>query len=649
MLNFLQRTSPSAGLGTGRDGSITSAETHQSRAKIVAGEAETDGKTVVQRRHVDFLEHQIRWRWLLDSYEGGDRYRNAVYGPDRKGLPCRNLFRHRREYPDPQQFPVVYGGFAGGLAAVSGEGQSIGFGPYPGMLGADPASTAQDDDYELRRARTPVPEFVAEAVEIHLSKVYDQEVTRAGPADLAEWWKDVDGRGTPIDDWMRETVAPLLLVLGCIDICLDHPMAPPGERIETRADELRLGLDKCVASYILPQNMVWWRCDNSGRYVECLVREYQDPSARIDVDSNGTVVDVDDPGKIGEAWRKNYVRYRHWKSDESVLYNFSGDEVIDRVPHSFGRVPIVRLIDLKKHRTPTIGKSRYEAIAELQREYYNRDSELILSDTLQAHPLLSGPEDYCKADNTLSIGPGYVLPKKKSPESGAYEGWEYTSPPKDPAASLRTNKQDLIDMKDRRACLIKPAGVAAGSGAGHGGWTVAQSGISKQLDAAAGHKLLGSIAKSLARAERFIAEFALLVLRGRPVTSAEREAIRVIYPARFELFSASELIDGLTRMQQSFKSAGTAPQTEGLGYKSIIRQLLLGLSDEEYVALDQEIDSMLATKSIASGQPSEWAPGGISSQAEAFTGGGSPEQAGGEDPTGESGSTMIGNMIPSVE
>ena len=83
---------------------------------------------------------------------------------------------------------------------------------------------------------------------------------------------------------MRETVAPLLLVLGCLDICLDHPKAPPGEKIKTRADELRLGLDKCVASYILPQNMVWWRCDNAGRYVECLVREYQDPSARIDVD-----------------------------------------------------------------------------------------------------------------------------------------------------------------------------------------------------------------------------------------------------------------------------------------------------------------------------------------------------------------------------
>ncbi len=110
------------------------------------------------------------------------------------------------------------------------------------------------------------------------------------------WWRDVDGRGTPIDDWMRETVAPLLLVLGCLDVCLDHPKAPPGEKIATRADELRLGLDRCVASYILPQNMVWWRLDSAGRYLECLVREYIDPSDRVDYDKSGNAIDPEDPG-----------------------------------------------------------------------------------------------------------------------------------------------------------------------------------------------------------------------------------------------------------------------------------------------------------------------------------------------------------------
>jgi hypothetical protein len=526
---------------------------------------------------------------------------------------------------------------------VNTQTQDVGYGPYPGMIGADPAATAQDDDYELRRSRTPVPEFVAEAVEIHLGKVYDQEVSREAPDDLVEWWKDVDGRGTPIDDWMRETVAPLLLVLGCLDICVDHPKAPPGEMVKTRADEQRLGLDRCVASYILPQNMVWWRCDQAGRYKECLVREYQDPSDRVDLDKNGNAINPEDTGQVGEAWRRNYVRYRLWREDESILYSYDGDRIIERIPHNYGRVPIVRLIDVKKHRTPTVGKSRYEAIAELQREYYNRDSELILSDTLQAHPFLSGAEDFCKSDNTLSVGPGYVLPMKKNPESGAYQGWEFVSPPKDPAESLRKNKDDLVDLKDRRACLTKPAGEAGTSGG-----TVSQSGISKQLDAHTGHKLLCSIAKSLAKAERLVAEYACMVFRGSPPEQTDRDAIDICYPARFDLHDAADLIDGTTKLQVVLSACGDAPNTERELIQATIRQLLVGLSDDKYKELDDEIETLVETKSRLAEQIREMQPAAIQSRAEAMQGEGSAEQAGGEDPTGQSGGTMISNMIPSV-
>jgi len=665
-----QNTSPKPGRGIGTDGraiGLTGGDNppagHSGHLHLLGGKDAPEGKLIVERRHVDWLEHQVRWRWLLDSYEGGDRYRNAVYGPDRKGLPARNLFRHKREYPDPQQFPQIYQGFAGFLGMVNTQTQDVGYGPYPGMLGADQAATVQDDDYELRRSRTPVPEFVAEAVEIHLSKVYDQEVSRDGPDDLKAWWKDVDGRGTAIDDWMRQTLAPLLLVLGCIDVCLDHPQAPPGETIKTRADELRLGLDKCVASYILPQNMVWWRIEAAGRYLECLVREYQNPADRIDHDKNGNAINADDAGNLGEAWRRNYVRYRLWNSEESILFNYDGSEILDRTPHNYGRVPIVRLVDQPKHRTPHVGKSRYEAIAEYQREYYNRDSELILSDTLQAHPFLSGAEDFCKADNTLSVGPGYVLPMKKNPESGAYQGWEFVSPPKDPAESLRRNKSDLVEMKDRRACLIKPAG-AAGAGAG----TVSQSGLSKQLDAQSGNKLLTSIAKSLAHGERFIAEYVLLCLRGpggasggagyrgaRAMPSsppyhggAAETEIRVAYPARFELFSATELIDGTAKLQRVLASAGEAPQVEGMAIRSIVRQLFLGLTDAEYEVLDTEIDTMLAAKARIKDQMRELADAAITDQSTAFEGEGSAEQAAGEDPMGQSGGTQVSNLIPAV-
>jgi hypothetical protein len=640
MSDILNFTSPPAGIGQGRNGAY-----HGELEVRVVGEAgeEVDGRNLVQRRHVDFLEHQIRWRWLLDSYEGGERYRNAVYGPDRKGLPARNLFRHRREYPDPRQNPMAVSGYSAGNTNVLGVQGAIAYGPYPGQVGADPAATAMDDDYELRRSRTPVPEFVAEAVEIHLSKIFDQEIERDGPPELVEWWRNVDGRGTPIDDWMRETIAPLLVVLGCLDVCFDHPAPPVGATVATRADEMELGLDDCLASYILPQNMVWWRVDQAGRYLECLVREYQDPSYRQDMDEQGNMIDPEDKGTIGQNWRRNYVRYRHWTCKEWTLLNYDGSMKIESRPHPFGRVPIVRLIDQKKHRSPTVGKSRYEAIAELQREYYNRDSELILSDTLQAHPLLSGPEDFCKADGMLSIGPGYVLPKKKNPETNDYEGWEYISPDKDPAESLRRNKLDLIDAKDRRACLTKPAGVAA-AGHGEGSGTTAQSGVSKALDAETGHKILSSIAQSLAKCERFIAQYAMLVMDNAIPDDAEVAQIQVTYPRKFDLMTSNELAGSLAKFQNTASATGNVPSVETDVLQAATRQLLPGEDDAQYAQYDGDIAALVEANAKIKGQRRE----GYTSTANTFGGPGTSESRAGVDPTGVSAGTSLGQAIPMV-
>src|ERR1700710_1474607 len=63
---------------------------------------------LIGRRHPEWREHQLRWRWLLDSLEGGDRYRNAVYGYDRRGLPVRNLVRQKRgDHAAPGRVRVV--------------------------------------------------------------------------------------------------------------------------------------------------------------------------------------------------------------------------------------------------------------------------------------------------------------------------------------------------------------------------------------------------------------------------------------------------------------------------------------------------------------------------------------------------------------
>jgi len=523
--------------------------------------ADTSPKELITRRHDEWVEHYARWRFLQDSLEGGDRYRYAVYGIDSIGYPAMNLIRHRREYPAESKdqngliAPFVYSPVTYMTAARAGL--------PPGMTNR---VAATDNDYDLRLARTPVPAFVAEAITRHLSRIYAREVGRNGPAEITEWWNDVDGQGTTIDDWMSETIAPLLLTLGHLDLQFDRPEAPAGVAVRTRADEKSAGINRCIASYILPENMLWWRLTHAGRYAECLVLEYQEG----------------DDGCLEPS-------YRHWTASESTLYDGEGN-LIKRSPHFYGQVPIVRVFVRKKTRCRNVGHSDYEAIADRQREYYNRDSELILSDTLQAHPLLTGPDDYVREDGTVSVGPSYLLPKKKNSEGATpfYESWEFVDPPKGAAESIRRNKLDIRDGVDRDAALVKPAG-SAGTGAG----VVGQSGKSKAFDHAELNDLLTRRARTLARAERLAAEFALMVIRGGPIDAADKMSLVVTYPAEFDLYSAEDLAALIGELQKVLAAAGTLPETEGDLIKRLIRLAIPGLSDTRYAELDAEVVGFL--------------------------------------------------------
>lgn len=515
------------------------------------------GLELIGRRHPEWAEHQRRWRWLLDSLEGGERYRDAVYGFDHRGLPLRNLVRHKREYPDPRELPPSVGGLS----------------PFVGAMLGVSSGVATDDDYELRRARTPVPTFVAEAVESHLARIYAREVCRGGPDRLKGWWADVDGVGTPMDHWMAETVAPLLLTLGQLDLYFDHPRAPEGAEVSTRADAQRLGLDRCLAGVILPQDMLWWRLDERGRrYAECLVQE------AVETEAGGE------------------VRFRYWDGAETRLYAADG-ALLEAQEHPFGRVPIVRVFDRRKSRCRNVGQSRYEGVAERQREYYNRDSELILSDTTQAHPLLQGPEDFLQPDGTIPIGPSWLLPKKKNTSGGSatYEGFDVVAFPKEGAESIRRNKADLREDVDRDLALVRPAGRAA----------ALQSGLSKMLDHLEGNQRLAKIAKVLARVEAAAAELALAVLDDGATPGEDLASVSVDYPADFDLLTAGEVAATTSDFQALVARAGALPATEGLMLGRLVRLCMPGLSDAQYAVSEAEIAAYVADQAARRGRQKE--------------------------------------------
>ena len=535
-----------------------------------------------------------------------------------------------------------YRGFPGPDSMLTAETNQLTavLGPFPGQVGADPAATAQDDIYETRRSRTPVPEWVSEACGTHLAKIYDQEVFRdpdSCPDELLEWWKDVDGCGTDIDDYMRETIAPLLLTLGTLDVLCDYPAAPPGVEIVTHEDELRFGLDQIVASYILPENVVWWSHDHAGRYVEVLVREYVDPADRLDHDKDGNAIDPNAKNDKADKWRQSYVRWRLWRADKWILYNFDGSEILDQAEHKFGRVPIIRLTAIKKHRSKMVGKSVYQAVAGLQRAYYNLDSELILSDTLQATPLLCIPEDFLKGDITLSIGAQFALPMKKNQETGGYTAPVYIAPQSNPADSLRKDKEDLRAAADRAACLSKPAGAETPG-------TVGQSGLSKQMDMHTGHKMLTSIAKILAKAETFVAELALVVKYERDLTPEETQSIKIGYPSKFDIQGPAAMLLEISQLQLIANAVGNLPMVEQALLSAAVRQMLLGLDDSEYEAMDDEIEFLVQSKSRLKEKMRELPSAVISTKSKQAGPGGQAE----DDPSGVSGGTSLGNTVSTL-
>ena len=503
---------------------------------------------LVKRRHPAWVEFQEHWRFLFDSYEGGDRYRHADY--------FRGPF-------EPWRDPL----YAFGWDAETGEGYPFTYNmivkrnlvPHKSEM-----SVEGRDMYVLRLNRTPVPAIVELVIRRYLSRIFSQQVKRSAPKPIEGWWLDVDGKGTGITQWVRKTVLPLLVDLGQLDLVFGRPEADPEEleQIRTRADLKRLGLDACIASYILPENMVWWRLSRRDTYAESLVHERDDQ---------------------GQSY------FRHWTDSEANAYTSEGEHLAQKsFVHGLGVVPIVRVFDEKSLRCRNVGRSRMKTIADLQKSIYNRKSELVLNDVQQTHAILQVPEDYCQGDTTVPVGPGGAMPMKKLRNDAGYQESKWLDPPKSGAIECRVHVQDDHDEVLSSAGLLKPAGSTQGA-------TVSQSGVSKSFDVREGNDLLSELAGTCSEAELAAAKMALTVLADGNPSPADLAAIAVEYPREFELLTAADLAVVLSDIQAIAASLGLLPETEAEILKRLISVLLPGLDETRLAELHAEVDAAAAS------------------------------------------------------
>ena len=524
-------------------------------------------QNLVRAQHPEYHEFANLWRRIQDSLEGGDRYRFASYGVDPRD-PQRlihNLTRHKKEYPPPRR------SYEPGYADNDFH-----------RVGSDPFERAAEDSFKMRQARTPVPRFLHDAIEKHLARIYAKTIHRTGPQALEEFWHNVDGLGNSIDEWLTEGVAELFLGLGQIDLLFDHASPPAGATVQTQADVKRLGLDRCLVTVILPENLPWWRKDAGSDYAEVLVKEHR-------TNQRGDTEHV----------------FRHWDAHGSVLYDQTGKPLSDVTPHPYGRVPIIRVFDRRRIRCRNVGLSRYEGVLETEREYYNQDSELILSNTLQAHPTLQGPMQSFQQGNEIEVGPGGVLPIYSDPSAGTIP-WSFVDPPKDAARFIQESKGDLVDRVDRMTCQTKPAGSVKSGGSGAG--TVSQSGYSKELDQRDGNDLLAKVARSLRKLEFTVAEYALMVLTDGAYQPSERDnddSIRITYPGGFNLLNAEELARLGSNIQAFVNAAGALPTFETELLCAMQREALPGLDPKVMEAIEHEARNAICSAAATRAQSME--------------------------------------------
>jgi hypothetical protein len=515
-------------------------------------------RKLISLRHPEYDRSVRQAQWLLDTLSADGSYREATYDLDPYGQPRGNLHRL------PQELP---------LRSADGKIVNSSGNPFNSVMDQPDLTDASYEMFKLRRDRTPVPQFLPMFVDKIMGKIYKRKIERTGPANLIAWTENVDSRRTSLDEFMRDTVAPILCSVGMIDVAFDHPAADP----------LRPGLfgepdpAGCVVKIILPEHMLWWIKDTSGFfYVECMVREY--------------VYD--------EIDNKYVYQFRHWTWQDWTLYDPEGN-VLGTGSHSYMIAPIVRLFDKKSIRSDDVARSRFWGVADKSRTYYNEESELILNNTFHNCPILQGPPDDGSGsdDDGIPIGRNLIL-KMVPDRNGNPVGYQYLTPSSEPNQFMVQRLSMIQGQMEAEAGLSRSVG-AVGQGGEVG--PVAQSGISKAYDQQEGGDYLAGIARMLGTNDYAVLLLALIVLSDGGATESEIRSISSNYPSRFNLLTFDQIAI-ITLAIQQFKagSVGQVPEGDKQTLKLMYRELHPDLDGDTMRLIETQVDEYV------DGKAEEW-------------------------------------------
>lgn len=487
---------------------------------------------------VDYEAERVWHRFLLDAYTGCGGFAGKVKPPANGYLGWA---------------AEVYASSTAGSITRESEAGDTYLDRFPREDGAK---------FQRRMDVAHYVNYTGPICDLYSSYLSSQPATRQGHegrADLAAWLRNADGRGTSWDELRDETIVQRALELGWCPVMFDKDAAPEGVAITSRAQEHSLNLG-VRAIPLFPANLPQWECDDAGALLWAKVR--------LDY--------CEKPDPLGGEIR--YEKYLIWTrtdvSEYRITTSAEGDEsatvVRDKVPHSFGAVPVIVFRAGKAPDDSIRGISIVGAVAVENRRHFNLLSELDehLRSTVFALlqvPIPSGTQ----APNELLTGAGNAVPVP----ADASQPYKFVSP----EASVADTYETRLKSSEREMYRIANAPYESDSGA-------AQSGVSRAYQFDGTNKRLVKIAKGSASAEQRALQLVSVMLGGSQQDAA---SLLVTPPAEFRVDDLSVDLDNLIKAVSIRGMAATAKKLMVL--RSVHKMLPnMSASDRQAVAVELE-------------------------------------------------------------
>lgn len=493
-------------------------------------------KNLVNNPHPVYKRYANYWNFLLDSYEGGIDYTNAMVNKDGKNSGLLN---------------TMWNFFVNGVQQSS---QVV-----TGNLFMHPKE--RQEDYNRRVNMSYYYNFCAPIIDIYSDHLFKQAVL-VNYAEIDSTIKkiaiDIDRQGSSVQEF-RKAMADMAQLYGHCFVIIDSPNYSDTEEIVTLADQIEKRAFPYCSLYS-PQNVINWALDEFGEPYWVLVRETKDAN--------------DDPFEIEEDDECIETYYRLWTRTEWFLFN-DKYELEEKGTHPVGKCPIVCVYDKKSKKTRNfLGISFIADVAFIARDIYNSSSELrqILRDQTFSILAIQGTSDEYSAVD-LGTGKGLIYPENRNAPV-------YVSPPSENATTYFSHIDRQIE-KMYSLCKIDAGGISSKGNQSNA--VDSQSGASKAWDFNQTNSSLSSKSASLEDAETRIWQI-FAAWEGKVWTGS------VQYPNDF---SISSIMDDLSEAEQEAKlNFGKTFSSEVL--KSIARKKFPRKSEEDMIVIDKEIDNLAA-------------------------------------------------------